>query len=129
MGSEATLLQIQGLKSKLYDQLYDEASAILKKDNPCNMGCNTCTNSQVNKGTEAFCCSGCKYLGADGCTVNALSCRVWLCFAARRKHPETAKALDAIGRKAWDAGIPSQYRGSKQDHLKDHHNLVLMSEG
>lgn len=29
--------------------------------------------------TGALCCSGCKYLGPNGCTTKNLACKLWFC--------------------------------------------------
>lgn len=67
--------------SKLYDELYEEADALFKEYNPCRIEGNTClygrtTDDPVGK---SFCCNGCDHLCERGCTVKALSCKLWLC--------------------------------------------------
>lgn len=104
-------------RSRIYDQLYDEASDILARDNPCQADCNSCADSRARKSTNAFCCHGCKHLGPQGCTVKALACRVWLCYHTQATHPQTYIALKDVKRRAEDAGIYMAWRGSKQECL------------
>lgn len=109
-------------KSAIYDQLYSEASAILERDSPCEVSCNTCLDSRRKQrldipNVKPFCCDGCKYLTPTGCGVKALGCRVWLCYEAQEKHPTTFVALNKVRARAEAAGIPMQFRGSKEDHL------------
>lgn len=105
-------------KSELYDQLYDEASAILERDKPCEVSCGECLDSRLKaRGQDAFCCHSCKYLTPTGCSVKALACRVWLCYAVQDAHPTTYIALNDVKRRAQAAGILMQFRGSKEDIL------------
>jgi len=68
-----------------YFKMYDMATAVLKKYNPCK-DCDT-----------HWCCKGCEYLNKEtGCTIKLLSCRVWLCFQKRDSHPEAAAELAKI---------------------------------
>jgi hypothetical protein len=62
-----------------YNELYDRASAVLKKYNPCNVRNGKCNRAQ--HGGENFCCSEpeCKYLTPKGCSTKSLSCRMWFC--------------------------------------------------
>ena len=105
--------------SLAYDTLYDEGTAVLERDNPCQFIKTgdklACTNP------TGPCCGGCKYLGPDGCTVKALGCRVWLCYHAQEKFPQTFIALKDIKSRAETIGIPTVYRGSKDEHLRHHH--------
>lgn len=84
-------------KSTLYDIIFDKASSIIKAQNPCG----------VHKDEDGklkclyridWCCEGCKHLTPTGCGVKALSCRLWLCSAARHKagNAEVVIALDTL---------------------------------
>ena len=115
-------------RSQIYDSLYDEASEILARDNPCQIGCDGCNNRHTpgygpgniySDPSKGLCCTGCKHLGPEGCTVKALSCRVWLCYRTQGTHPSTYIALNAVRRRAQNAGIPMTFRGSKQECLGD----------
>lgn len=124
-------------RSELYDKFYAEASAILERDKPCEVECNSCLNSRVPYPDgvvytkEPFCCQGCQYLGAKGCTVQALSCRVWLCYAAQDKYPDTYRDLQRVRANAEQVLNVHNlcFRGSKEDHLKETNRRVPMSRG
>ena len=106
-------------RSVAYDAIFDEASEILKRDNPCEIGTDGKCLYGRRLNTTSFCCGGCKYLGPEGCTVKAVGCRVWLCDCAKRKHPQTYIALQDVKRRIERAGIPDHFRGSKEDHLNN----------
>jgi len=69
-----------------YLRLYKAADEILRQpNNPCDIrkedGITTCTASRaglMEHGT--LCCTGCKYLGPNGCTVQSLSCKLGWCY-------------------------------------------------
>lgn len=67
-------------RSEHYDDLYERGSNLLKMHNPCNIRQEgekwVCNNT---RGGLEWCCGGCKHLGPNGCTVKALSCKLWLC--------------------------------------------------
>lgn len=111
-----------------YDRLYDKASAILKADNPCQIqkgedGRVTCVMTrcepvydQDHPGT--LCCGSCKHLGPDGCTVQALACKVWSCYGSRSYGlwpSTTIDALRAVRQEARSIGVPLYYRQSKEE--------------
>lgn len=63
-------------RSEVYDRLVRLADRILAKHNVCG-SCPVGCASQKN--TRAWCCNGCPKLGPNGCTVQALACKLWLC--------------------------------------------------
>lgn len=68
--------------SAIYDRLYERAMELSKK-NYCQVKCGNCIRGrkkQING--PAWCCEGCKFLTATGCSINALTCRVWICSSA-----------------------------------------------
>lgn len=93
----------------LYSEYYEAAQRILSTHNPCAVKDGKCVDG-------AFCCSGCKHLGPQGCTVSALSCKVWLCYTARcTPNGERAAAeLDAL-RDAAKREIPWRIRASEDE--------------
>lgn len=104
-------------RSKMYDRLYAAADRVLKKHDPC-AGCPVgCTNGIPVMHTKLWCCSGCKYLGPDGCTVQALACKLWLCSKATRNNPRAKRLLSRLQRLAGRYGF-LVFRGSKEDNLK-----------
>jgi len=79
---------------KLYDLIYNKANKLLKQYNPCNIrikesndrlfGKLICNNEYMCKRNgESLCCSGCKYLGHNGCTIKCLECKVGWCWQGK----------------------------------------------
>lgn len=92
------------LEFKIYlnDRLCDIADTILMYYNPCQIKDGKCLLG------EKFCCfrtrfkrldgsEECQFLGENGCTINNLQCKIWLCETALRKtNPECVEALKGI---------------------------------
>ena len=79
----------------LYSLLYAAGERILKRHNPCKVVNGKCLDGD-------FCCSGCRHLSSEGCTVKCLQCKLWLCWKARKANPEVSnklRALDIIARR------------------------------
>mgnify|MGYP001603275362 CR=1 FL=1 len=63
-------------KGKVYDELCEDAKDLFKHYDPCKIkmdptsGITTCSAGEP-------CCGDCGHLGQDGCTVEALECRMW----------------------------------------------------
>ncbi len=51
----------------------------MKETNPCMFEHGKC--STMRKGDIVSCCVKCEHLSKTGCTVKALSCKLWLCSA------------------------------------------------
>lgn len=98
-------------RSPIYDSLFDQASEVLAEHQSCEVKNGKCLDGH-------FCCQNCKHLGPTGCTVQSLSCRVWLCYKAQAKHPEAAAKMREIRASAEAQGIPMFWRGSKEELLK-----------
>jgi len=64
---------------EIYDALYLIADDIINTHNPCEINKDGCLCGN-------FCCSGCKYLGENGCTVKCLACKTHLCRALLAKN-------------------------------------------
>jgi hypothetical protein len=88
-------------KELTYDEFYRRGQAILDKYNPCNISADgkTCNGGHP-------CCGGCRHLGATGCTVEALYCKLWLCGEAAHKFPECHKELTDLYYEARKQDIP-----------------------
>lgn len=66
----------------VHDRLYALAAKMLERHNPCH-GC--IVNNCFNDDSEARCCEGCPYFKeGQGCTVQALYCKLWLCSYLKR---------------------------------------------
>jgi hypothetical protein len=98
-------------KSALYDNLYHRAGLILARHNPCSLKEGSCLQA------GGHCCKNedvCRYLGDNGCTVKALTCKLWLCDVAREKFPQCARALDGLAIIAKEYSLLAT-RTSKED--------------
>jgi hypothetical protein len=67
----------------------EKADAFLAKHNPCRITPNP--NGGINCMAGHGCCEGCNHLGARGCTVQALACKLWLCDKAYTALPFLVK--------------------------------------
>ena len=102
-----------------YDALYDRAQRILDIWKPCLRKADgfPCL-------TGSFCCGGCSHLSKNGCTVRALSCKVWLCHEAYGlvKNARAYRALCHIRKKAYELmneyGIYLGMRGSRDEMVR-----------
>lgn len=103
--------------SQIYDDLYNEAAVLLKEHSPCQITKKGKSCAGDCKTSKGLCCHGCKYLGPQGCTVQSLACKVWLCSSMSLKHEELIKKLEDIWHRAIKAEIPMRFRGSKEDNL------------
>lgn len=101
-------------RERVYSSLYQQGGAFLKMYNPCQITGKECTRGNVD-----WCCSGCPDLGPNGCTVEALACKLWLCEEARKHSPEAAIALKALSYTAYGLGIPMGFRASKEKNFQE----------
>jgi hypothetical protein len=67
-------------KMKLYDRLYEIADFLLKKHNPCGHSNGKCGGMKTYT-FQGGCCGECEHLRANGCSVKALYCKLWVCGA------------------------------------------------
>ena len=71
-------------KAILYDRLCDIADKLLAKHSPCS----SCpTKCEYFGGKRSGCCTGCPFLGPQGCTIKSLACKLWLCSEASGERP------------------------------------------
>ena len=86
----------------LYDQLYSAADKLFKQYKPCqimnvpHMGGVICI--RYDNPRFGMCCNGCRWLGKKGCTVKALSCKLWYChdIYVNRNYRKFIAKLDAL---------------------------------
>lgn len=64
--------------SKIYDELYMEYAALIKKHNPCEIKDGKCKMGRSC--SEGLCCRGCKYLGINSYIDYLVACLVSLSF-------------------------------------------------
>lgn len=103
-------------QSTMYDTLFNEGVKQLRLRNPCNvrmedgeMRCN---------GDLKSCCFGCEHLTPNGCGVEALSCKLWLCdevsqLPANRDIVVALNALKSVGR-AVGLPVDTNWRGFRK---------------
>lgn len=75
-------------KMLLYDLLYFTADLLIKLRNPCKIH-HEKVPSQPDKITcvgHEPCCTSCRYLSDNGCTIKCLGCKLWLCPTASERH-------------------------------------------
>ncbi len=108
--------------SSMYDLLYKRAAQAMSLFNPCRIRAGLCLRGD-------FCCQECFHLGSQGCTVESLACKVWLCRkAAKTRGNETCrKILETIGEIADQLKI-NGYRCSKEENLKSGEQIVVDAE-
>ena len=75
---DSTKERIMKGASLKYDELYERASEVVRKVNPCRIKDGKCRAGEHVE--DGLCCHGCEYLGPDGCTTQALGCRMYLCY-------------------------------------------------
>ncbi len=110
-------------RAKVHSQLYRLASRLLTRHKACatcKVGCPT------RQYTMSWCCKGCPHLSPQGCTVEALACKLWLCYREEDRQREgrleaRLRRLQAIA-VHYSVYVP---RGSKEQALKyGHHSDV-----
>ena len=114
----------------LYDVACLEFDAVFAREDPCNIhededGRITCAGDY--KDDEGLCCGSwgdkggqCVHLGPQGCTVQSVSCKSWICshlFAAR---PDVRRELLALSDKYEKLGlfVEAGYRLSKEEFFE-----------
>ena len=101
-----TVEQLRDQLTRIHNALYDRASKLIRQQNPCQIQagphCATCAASRLGHETNrGLCCEGCKFLGANGCTVKALGCKLWTCRTAGNNLEGWAfRHLDKLSRRA-----------------------------
>lgn len=116
--------------SAKYDELYEKADKILKKYNPCKVegkgACATCLSGRHPDGTGiSFCCGGCQHLGKNGCTVKALSCKLWICNIAITE--EVQREMNRIRVEVSMYGL-NGFRTSKEETMESLKSQFLNHE-
>lgn len=113
-----------------FDRLYAAAEAALKGFNPCQIRGGACYSMRTapERHTEMpFCCGGCRHLGAQGCTVESLYCRLWICEPLEKLHirrrrgvrtpSAMVKTLRALRRRSEHFGF-QVFRGTKEESVE-----------
>ena len=66
-----------------YRKLYQEGTDLFAEFDPCEIRDGGCYDGR-NGGTN-FCCSKCDFITDDGCTIDSIYCKLWLCGTLRSK--------------------------------------------
>ncbi len=81
-------------KKIIYMTLFKAGQEVLDRHNPCQIKDGECA---AGKGALEACCRGCKHLTPTGCSVNALTCKIYLCQTLLRKSgPGVKEANEAF---------------------------------
>jgi len=131
-----TLNVSQKIASQEYDRLYAEGKRLIEEVNPCNFvktadgfvlcrgGIPCCTNYDIDMrwgtrheyrpiGPSAHPCT---HLGQRGCTVKALTCKLYLCPDLKKAFPKLDAKLAKLREQMREIGF-SGIRMSKREHL------------
>lgn len=73
-------------REEIYDSLYQKASNLEEKYDPCNISNGICQREKIKSG-KSFCCGNCEYLTNTGCSVKALYCKLWICCSVEKLLP------------------------------------------
>ncbi len=108
-------------KSSLYDALFKDGQEALA-DGPCQIkrgkdGVITCLYGRGST-NSTWCCESCEHLTRDGCSVQALGCKVWACRTLVEKRPDVVHKLNLIRERAWEMGVPAYVRASKEQNFR-----------
>jgi hypothetical protein len=98
----------------LYSGIYNAATKVLEEHNPCEIE----EGGKCIDSDDGCCCKRCKHLGPDGCTVEALLCRLHLCRAAVKNCPDAAKELELLDLIARRYNLPIYFRASKEENFE-----------
>jgi len=103
---------------QMYDVIYKEADALIKKANPCKFKDGKCAEARRTGKPVYFgaphCCGACRYHGKNGCRVKSLGCKLWTCSRFRLDYPELCIKLDELQKLAYTLDIYLYIRQSKR---------------
>ena len=96
---------VMHIASLMHDYVYDKANVLFNEHNPCAVRDGMCISGR--NGGNDFCCYGCKHLDENGCTVKALSCKLWLCSYCICSNEFIKKfdKLHLISYETWSEGL------------------------
>ena len=100
-------------KGQLYDVLIALGQQTLDNYNPCDWRNGKCRRMRSSEDDEG-CCVGCQHLGDEGCTVESLGCKLWLCEGQRDLFKECDIELKVLRQIADYCGIPYEIKRSKE---------------
>lgn len=104
-------------RSEMYDLLFGLADRTIKLYNPCNYVNGQCIVDK-NQNSKGHCCAGCKHITKKGCSVESLSCKLWLCSYIRNEYPRLYGGMESLRELAIALDISIwETRSSKEEIL------------
>lgn len=100
--------------STQYDLAIERANSVLAQYRACK-DCPVGNPHGQEEYTRNWCCHGCKHHSPNGCTVEALFCKLWLCSKERAKQPQLYRELVLIKNANHQLLV---FRGSKEESLR-----------
>lgn len=94
--------------SRLYDEIYNDADALFKQYNPCNIKIDKQKNITCYyypKNHNSLCCGSCKYHSKAGCTVRNLACKLFICYYNNNNNKEFEEKIELLRNKAIKIGF------------------------
>lgn len=83
-------------KKDLKDILISVADKKLKEHNPCDFVKGSCFRNRKQGRRKPGCCDDCNYLGANGCTIKCLGCKLYLCSDISKRDLELSAYFNAL---------------------------------
>lgn len=124
--------QTEEIKNNLRERYYELFSRIEKVfdkynlSNYCDIKNHLCVeNRKGYMNGKDCCCIDCKHLSAGGCTIKAISCKLWFCISVIEKLPTGAiKELEELRTEA-NYNKFYKYRGDIEDifNYECHNNI------
>lgn len=115
---------------KRFDRLWTRASQVLDRHQPCRIEGGSCYSMRAfpqRHKKMPFCCGGCAHLGPQGCTVQSLHCKLFICEPleklhikrkdGRRVYSPLAKALRGLIAEA-DRYAFRVFRGTREESIE-----------
>jgi len=98
----------------IYDLTYTLADQLIKKYNPCHI--RTLESGEVKcLRFVGPCCTDCRHLDKNGCTVTCLGCKLWVCEHIEEFRPNFTRKIASIKtRILWLYGL-MPIRSSRQE--------------
>lgn len=103
-------------KGQLYDILLTLGQQTMDDYDPCDWRNGKCRRMRSSK-DDGGCCEGCEHLSQQGCTVQSLACKLWLCENQRNIFKHCEIELKILRQVAECCGIPHEMRRSKEENF------------
>lgn len=80
-------------KMQVYDRLYKHADKLIRKHNPCETKDGKCLRGKP-------CCDNCPHLTKNGCSIDCLMCKLFLCWRVNQHNPVLVRTFRRMQIKA-----------------------------